>query len=405
MQRFIRLWRKMGWTIDETDKALMGLAAVPGTSLVPGACSYVDFSDFTCVDDATNLNCECETGQQIDLTCPDIPQGDYDITPSFLHQLVAVRKLLDRTGLPLPNLLAFWADISTAGEKSLYAKLFLTHNLVAIDSVFQADANGYYLTQSATISDHIPVLMAALKLKADDITALMQIKTAPGAPALPDALTLPNVSFLYRYSLLAKILRVRVPLLQDVVNLFGDPFKSAWDTLGLIETWGKMEDAGFTFRQLDYLILGNDDALRPVGPSQKTILRLTKTLYDGLNAIDRNHLDLAPGQDATSDRIRSEAGLLFEQPVVEQMIGLLEGTTVYTYTSQALAPITVTVPDPLSKKLAYGKPKNVSPPTAFIQVTGILTDSEVVQAKGLSADPEWSKAIDCAGKQPLRFLQ
>ena len=29
IQRFIRLWRKMGWTIDETDKALIGLAAVP----------------------------------------------------------------------------------------------------------------------------------------------------------------------------------------------------------------------------------------------------------------------------------------------------------------------------------------------------------------------------------------
>jgi hypothetical protein len=56
--------------------------------------------------------------------------------------LRAVKKLLDQTGLPLPKLLAFWADISTVGGKSLYSKLFLTHDLVAIDSVFQADANG-----------------------------------------------------------------------------------------------------------------------------------------------------------------------------------------------------------------------------------------------------------------------
>ena len=28
IQRFIRLWRKLGWTIDETDKALTGLAAI-----------------------------------------------------------------------------------------------------------------------------------------------------------------------------------------------------------------------------------------------------------------------------------------------------------------------------------------------------------------------------------------
>ncbi|WP_308873993.1 hypothetical protein [Thiothrix subterranea] len=30
IQRFIRLWRKTGWTIDETDKALVGLAVNHG---------------------------------------------------------------------------------------------------------------------------------------------------------------------------------------------------------------------------------------------------------------------------------------------------------------------------------------------------------------------------------------
>ena len=92
---------------------------------------------FSCAGSEISADCECGPGPDWEC-CPDIPQVDYDITPAFLHQLVAVRKLLDQTGLPLPNLLAFWADISTAGEKSLYAKLFLTHNLVAIDSVFQA---------------------------------------------------------------------------------------------------------------------------------------------------------------------------------------------------------------------------------------------------------------------------
>jgi hypothetical protein len=78
-----------------------------------------------------------------------------------------------RPGCPLPKLLAFWAEISTVGQKSLYTKLFLTHNLVAIDSVFQADANGNYLTKQPPekITGHIPVLMAALKLKAEDIGA------------------------------------------------------------------------------------------------------------------------------------------------------------------------------------------------------------------------------------------
>jgi hypothetical protein len=133
IHRFIRLWRKLGWTIDETDKALIGLAATPGDTTVPAVCDYVDFASISCAGSEISADCECGPVQT--WACPDIPQVDYDITPDFLHQLRAVKKLLDQTGLPLPKLLAFWAEISTAGEKSLYAKLFLTHNRIRILSV------------------------------------------------------------------------------------------------------------------------------------------------------------------------------------------------------------------------------------------------------------------------------
>ncbi|MDJ0575686.1 MAG: hypothetical protein QNJ65_11030 [Xenococcaceae cyanobacterium MO_234.B1] len=47
IQRFIRLWHKMGWTIDETDKALIGLdhlTADDDTSPKSGEeCDYVGF--------------------------------------------------------------------------------------------------------------------------------------------------------------------------------------------------------------------------------------------------------------------------------------------------------------------------------------------------------------------------
>ena len=155
---------------------------------------------------------------------------------------------------------------------------------------FKPDANGNYLTQPAKITDHVPVLMAALKLKADDVTAIMDF-----VPLLDD-LTLPNVTALYRHGLLAKILHIKVADLSDVSALFGDPFTSAQQTLALLEAWGKMEDAGFTFRQLNYLIRNQDDALRPLAPAQKTILQITKALYDGLNAIDRDHPDVSADQ-------------------------------------------------------------------------------------------------------------
>jgi len=408
LQRFIRLWRKLGWSIDEVDKALSGLTlsqeigggTTTGSSGADGeaggqACEYVGFDTFTddcATSDGKGGGCG-EAGGGMPEGCPEPVAIGVNIQPEFLHQLSAVVKLLDQTGLPLPKLLAFWADISTAGEKSLYSKLFLTHNLVAIDSVFKADANGNYLTRSAKITDHLPVLMAAFKLKADDITAIM------GFANVADSLTLPNVSVLYRYSLLAKILHVRVPLLRDVVDLFGNPFKSAWDTVALLETWGKMEDAGFTFRQLDYLVLGRDDLLRPLAPSQKTLLQLAKTLYDGLNAIDRDHRDITDEDGATDDLIRAQAGLLFGAADVERVMGLLDGTTVYTTNAPTGLSISPPDTDTLSKKLKYTNRKDIQTPTGSVQVTGILTDAETVRAKALSNNPDWPKAIDRIAKQ------
>ncbi|NUN67052.1 hypothetical protein HCU40_20415 (plasmid) [Pseudanabaena biceps] len=419
-QRFIRLWHKLGWTIDETDKALVGLSAKPisrgdGTPTPPDHCEPVGFDVFS--DDCppivpTNGDCNevpkdpCDDGstKPDSLDCPKPIKVAEHITPDFLHQLVAVIKLLDRTGLPLIKLLAFWTEISTIGEKSLYKSLFLTHNLLGIDKVFKADIHGNYLTQSPTpkISEHLPVLMAALKLKADDITAMMSFH-----PPLTDELTLKNLSIAYRYSLLAKILHVKITELPDAINLFGNPFRSAWNALDLLEIWGKMEDAGFTFRQLNYIIKDRDDKLRPLTPSKRTILQITKTLYDGLNGIDRDHKDIPDDKkdDATADLVRTKAGLVFEPAVVEKILGLLEGTTVYA--TNAPLNLTIAIPDAqktLAKKLKYSYQKDATPPKAGLQVTGILTDEEKAQAKALSSDPKWAEAIDRVGKQPKNIF-
>jgi hypothetical protein len=248
IQRFLRLWRKLGWSVDETDKASAGFESSQasgggaagggnnGGGPVGAACEFIGFDEF--VDDcATNMGngggCGDGGGQPgLSDGCPETVTVGPDLQPAFFHQLRAIRKLLDQTGLPLPNLLALWADIGTSGDKSLYAKLFLSHNLVSIDGVFQADAHGNYLSQPARITDHLPVLMAAFKRKADDLASIMSFAS------ISDSLTLSNVSVIYRYSLLAKMLNVRVPLLADVIALLGNPFKSAWDTLALLEVWG-----------------------------------------------------------------------------------------------------------------------------------------------------------------------
>lgn len=407
MHRFIRLWHKLGWSIDEVDKALTGSMSgtgsdVAGSTTTGGggdACQFVGFDEFKadCADTGGNTN---GTGGHCsgDWTCPDpVDTSGWAIDVDRLHQFAAIRKLLDKTGLPLTRLLSFWADISTVGDKSLYASLFLTHNLTAIDPVFQADKNGNYLGTATPISAHIPVLMAALKLKAEDIQAIVQYAQ------LADNLNLANVSAIYRHSLLAKLLHLKPARLGDAIDLFGNPFASPEATLALLKTWGRMEDAGFEFRQLDYLIQGRDDALHPLAPAQKTILATAKTLYDKLNAIDHDHPDIAAQDQATDDLVQSTTGLLFPQAAVGQIVALLDGTTVYT--TNAPANQSVTVPDALAGKLKYIDQPAATPPRASIQVTGILTDGEITLAKGLlPSSDSWRHAIDRIGKQTLNIF-
>jgi hypothetical protein len=212
------------------------------------------------------------------------------------------------------------------------------------------------------------------------------------------------VSELYRYSLLAKTLHVKAAELPDVAELFGEPFTSAHDTLALFENWGKMEDAGFSFRQLNYLVRGQEDPLRPLAPSKRTILQTTKTLYDGLSAIDTEHRDLTDDEreQATAELVRAKAGLLFEQADVERILGLLEGTTVFI--TNAPANLSVTIPEALTNKLQYANQPDATPPQAILQVTGSLTDEEKTQAKGLTPNQKWGEAIDRARKQAGRIF-
>jgi hypothetical protein len=387
IQRFIRLWRKLGWTIDEVDKALEGLATkiiAPRTSIKKLVIPPVDFSY------------DKETFHQPEDLIPglfdEVGNVNFtsDITPDFLHQLVAVKKLIEQTGLPLIKLLSFWTDISTMGEKSLYSSLFLTHNMVRNDNVFKADGKGDYLTGSAKITGHLPVLMAALNLKADDITAIIN---------QPDALlTLQNVSEIYRNGLLAKALHIKVSDLADLKTLFSEPFADADATLALFETWGKMEDAGFTFRQLTYIIKDCDDVSKPLAPSKKTILQTVKTLYDGLNAIDSDNQDVTDVELATTELVRAKAGQVYESPVVEKILGLLEGTTVYTTN----APPNFIMLDPVpnrTAKIKYIDPKDGS--DATIQVTGILTSTEKLL---FPRNNEWAEAINRVYEQAQSFF-
>lgn len=394
LQRFIRLWRSTGWSISQTDQALAALSATPAAA-GGGVCEFVGFDDYaeTCPPDISD-------GLADRGICPDLPTPS-EITPDAIHSMVTIHKLLERTGLALDTLLSFWGDIATSGDPSLYARLFLTHNVLGIDPVFKSDANGNYLTGTATLSAHLPGVLAALNLRPADAAAVIALRK------LPDTLTVATVSALYRHAVLARLLGVKVTELGEVLDVFEDPFTSPDAAWQLLRDWQAMGDAGFTYRQLDYITRDHDDPHRPVGPSTRTLLQLTKTLYDGLVATAADHPDIPVDDPNTTDAlVRAEVALLLDPATTDETLGLLDGTTVHTTN----APPNLTlgaIPPSLTSRLVYTSHTDpaTATSTATVAVTGILTPTDTATAKALSADPGWAAALDRAAQQPRRFFR
>lgn len=239
IRQFIHLWHGIGWTIDEIDKAICGLAKPA------------------------------------------------KITPSLLGQLVAVLKLLKITKLEPSRLLTFWSQISMQGADSLYSRLFLTSGAARADPVLQLDEHGYFFSL-ATIPQHEPLVMATLgltKAGLDAIRAPLKNKN--------DELSIENLSFLFRHGLMAKFLGVTPTVLLEMIEIFGDPFDSPTSCLAFVEDWKRMGDIGFTFAQLHYVVKSVDDPANPLALSEKKIQEIRKLLVEG-SAVH-------PGKDEQGD--------------------------------------------------------------------------------------------------------
>jgi Tc toxin complex TcA C-terminal TcB-binding domain/Neuraminidase-like domain len=381
MARFLRLWRKLGWTMNEVDEAIVGLGKE--TDSTPGACQQ-DGSD-------SDGESESSSGSI----------AKTDINVNLIHQLVSVKKLLDITGLSLEVILTFWGDLPTHGPTSLYSKTFLTHNIVRMDPVFQPDADGnYLLSANTTISDHLPVLQTTLRLSAADIAIVRQLRQ------IPDTLNLQTLSALYRVSTLVRYLKVRTTQLPDILAIMQEPFTDAEITLTFFQTWKDINDSNLTFPQLNYLISGIDNVSRPLAPTPQKILTLAKTLLDRLEAIivqnpDVTQTDVDNQTISLPDLIPLKLALVFD-PVLSSSVGnLIAG--VFVFTTNSPPGLRIEIPESLSAKVKYVSSTGSGAATAQLIVTGILTEDESNSIKGLSSHPLWSPAIDRIKKQGKTF--
>jgi hypothetical protein len=209
LHRYIRLWRRLDWRIEELDSVLVALQAK-------------------------------------------------DISADVLEKLADIKQLAELFSLPLENLAALFGSIETYGDKPLYSKLFLTRTIQQLDLAFTADAFGDFLTVDTAISSHRAALLAAFKIKESELAAIAKDASLDLDIAL---LKLPTLTALYRYTVLAKVLKLSIDELLAIKNLLRlNPFpaenNNPADILTFIKATDELTQSEFSINELDYLLTG-----------------------------------------------------------------------------------------------------------------------------------------------------
>ncbi len=294
--RFIRLWKKLGWSIEQTDEAITGL--------YPAAQMPDDPSD------AVNV-------ERLDASFLEL-----------LPRLGVVRRVMDLLKLTpkkdLLPLLACFAPIDTHGESSLYRQMFLSPS--RLDEAFAEDGYGNYLTDATEkLLDHAGTLRAAFSLTASEFS---QITAALGYDATTP-LTLDNISAVFRRGWLARKLKLSVRELLLLTQFTGyDPFETpdpvAPAILRFIEFVGRLRALGAKPVQALYLIW-NQDLSGKSAPTEVEVTGFTSTLRSALTAIE-GEFEVVDDPDGSIARARM--ALVYGNGATDLFFGLLENTFV-----------------------------------------------------------------------------
>ena len=351
MHRFIRLYRKTGWSITDLDRAISAVNA-------------------------------------------------RNITAELLVHVAHIKQLQERFHITnLQVLLAVWAAIETRGADSLFRGLFLNkarhHHGVdpAFDQNFPDDP---VLTDAtATLLIHLPILQSALRVT--DLDMGLILRDCGFDPSVTQ-LNLANVSALYRRSAVAKALKMKIRDFLSIKALSGiDPFHSPEATIHFATLAANVTGSGLTSAQLSYVVrhLPVGSGQTETEPRQAIVLGLARDLRDGLTAIAR---DNAPAPDPNGSLTAQKLALLFDSSVVDDFAGIVNGTVNYSAPLLFL-PSGLTFPLQLAKKIAY------DPNAQSLTCKSPLTSADRSALSALSNDTAYLGAIESLYQQPIDLIK
>jgi hypothetical protein len=363
LARFVRLWRKLGWTVDETDRAISAL--YPPADLPQGN------------DDAADL-------ERLD-------SGFLALLPRLGVAKKAIERLKLRPSRDLPSLLACWAPIDANGEGSLYWSMFGSAAAESADPAFAPDAFGNVLTDgTATLldpaHDHTGAIRAAFALTADE---LAEIVDALGFDATTP-LTLENLSAIYRRGWLARKLRLSVrelrALAQTTVDPFAAPDPPDRPLLRFLDWVDALRDAGLKPVQAIYLIWNQDLSGKSV-PDEAQVDAFARLLRTSFAAIEAEYV---VADDPTGEIAHTRMALVYGNDATDFFFGLLGNTfSVSVPYSHPEATLEQPILDAAAGRIAYD---DFAKRLSYAGLLSAQTQTDLKNVAGVSA--AFTAAVD-----------
>ena len=252
LHRFVRLWRRLGWTVTEVDRAVRAL--LPATN-------------------------------------PPV------LTHEVLVRLDHLRALGSALRLPVAQTLALWNPIDTAGPDSLFHRLFYNPAVFkSPEEAFRLRPDGQELVHAdELLTGHGTALQAVFQLNAESF-ALLVAKT-------DGKLNLGNLSFVYRHALVARQLGLSVEVLLTAIDLIGiDPFRAvhSQDALRFVAVVKAIQTSGFSLFQLDYLVRHRFSPAASFVPAESSLSQFLTEARAGL-------LEVGEADDAEKPALQRSA--------------------------------------------------------------------------------------------------
>ena len=379
---FVRLWRKLGWTIGETDRALQ--------AFVPSAAPY----------DVANA--------------AKRPLATALVHLAHLRALEGELRAGKRTR---EKLLALWTPIAATGRNPLYAELFLGRSVLQNDPVFDHPLGQYLTTPGIPLRDHVLALQGALGLTAADITRIVE---ASGADLATAELTMANVSLLYRHALLAKALKLTIPDLIALRDLSGlDPFAPIAvqplatladdvpyaQTSAFVRVARTVKESGLRIEELEYLLRHRFDPAGRFSPDVETMLARVKGLSDGIRAIRTLHAVPADTGALDDEALRQKLALALPADVVARLASMMAGTVEVTVTTGGVAPA-----DALNTAMFAGVDEvrqaayNAARQEQALTWRGVLFDAQKAALKARFPSPVFGRLLDAVQGEGQSFF-